>query len=76
MRFAWSLGPNPRQPTVLCRRRDAPPVDHASGAQQRSCTAVSLHKSSIALLLLAVAKNFLNLETINLKLEIEPHNTR
>ena len=35
VRFSWSLGPSPRQPTVVWRQRDAPTADCASGARQR-----------------------------------------
>ena len=42
MRFSWSLGASPRQPTVVWSRRDTPPADRASGAKQRRCTAVTI----------------------------------
>ena len=56
MRFSRSLGPDPRQPTVVVvwPRRDAPPPDRASGADQRRFTIVSLFNSQIALLLFVV----------------------
>ena len=57
MRFSWSRGPSPRQPTVVWPRREAPPTDCASGAKQRRYTAASL-SSPCFLLMLAVVDNF------------------
>ena len=61
VRFSWSPGPSPRQPTVVWPRRDAPAANCASGAKQRRDTAVPPSNSSIVLLLLAVVDNTLNL---------------
>ena len=65
MRFSWSLGPTLHQSTVVRSSRDAPPADCAwLGAKQRRYPAVSPSNPSIVLLLLAVADNILNLETM------------
>ena len=65
MRFSWSLGPNPRQPTVVVwPGRDAPPADRASGAKQRRYTGVSPSNSTIVLLLFVVVENIFNSESL------------
>ena len=64
VRFSWSLGPSPSQPTVVWPRREAPPADCASGAKQRRYSAVSPSNTLVVLLLLAVVGNILTLETM------------
>ena len=64
MRFSWSLGSIPRQPTVVWLRRDAPPADCVSGAKQRRYKAAPPSDSLTVVLLLVVVDNILNLETM------------
>ena len=74
MRFSWSLGPSPREPTVVWPRRDTPTADCVSGAKQRRHRAVSPSNSSIVLLLLLLlllvdVDKVLNLETSKFRFE-------
>ena len=65
MRSSWSLGPSPRQPTVVWPPRDAPPADRASGTKQRPYTiVVSPFNISIVLLLLPVVETSFNLKNM------------
>ena len=62
MRFPCSLGPSPRQPTVIWSRRDEPAADHASRAKlSRFTSSVSTSNSSIVLALFAIVDNVFHL---------------